>query len=133
MLIARRRPTRAWRASSSQIPVVDGYRNMRRVHGTIGFRRCEKLMLDDRAAAGSRPARTAFMPHAAPDPATEVSTWPFPETYDTFKELKAREAPAYENRSTIESAELLMSYDVARSCRASSTPRRWSSSPSATT
>ena len=43
---------------------------------------------------------------------TEVSTWPFPETYEIFLELKASEAPAYENRSTIESAELLMSYHV---------------------
>jgi uncharacterized protein len=48
-----------------------------------------------------------------PDPGAEVSTWPFPETYETFLALKRREAPAYENRSTIESAELLMSYSVA--------------------
>ena len=33
---------------SSQIPVVDGYRNMRRVHGTIGFRKFEQLLLADR-------------------------------------------------------------------------------------
>ena len=33
---------------SAQIPVVDGYRNMRRVHGTIGFRRFEQLLIDDR-------------------------------------------------------------------------------------
>ena len=36
---------------SAQIPVVDGYRNMRRVHGTIGFRRFEQLLLDDRRRA----------------------------------------------------------------------------------
>ena len=29
---------------SAQIPVVDGFRNMRRVHGTIGFRRFEQLL-----------------------------------------------------------------------------------------
>ena len=72
----------------SQIPVVDGYRNMRRVHGTIGFRAL-------RAAAARRSAprfatgEDGFLPHAAPDPAAEVSTWPFPETYETFLELKA--------------------------------------------
>ncbi|MDX6597951.1 MAG: uncharacterized protein QOE87_1838, partial [Gaiellales bacterium] len=94
------------RCVSAQIPVVDGYRNMRRVHGTIGFRRFEQLLLDDRRArfAGGE---DGFLPHASPDPASEVSTWPFPETYETFRELKEREAPAYENRSTIESAELL--------------------------
>jgi len=96
---------------ASQIPVVDGYRNMRRVHGTIGFRPFEELLLADRRrrfATGD----DGFLPHAAPDPTREVSTWPFPETFHTFKALKASDAPAYENRSTIESAELLMSYSV---------------------
>ena len=36
---------------SAQIPVVDGYRNMRRVHGTMGFRRFERVLLDDRRRA----------------------------------------------------------------------------------
>ena len=84
---------------------------MRRVHGTIGFRRFEQLLLDDRRSRfGS--GEDGFLPHATADPASEVSTWPFPETYATFHDLKQREAPAYENRSTIESAELLMSYNV---------------------
>jgi pimeloyl-ACP methyl ester carboxylesterase len=96
---------------SSQIPVVDGYRNMRRVHGTMGFRKFEDLLIEDRRRR-FRTGEDGFLPHAAPDPNTEVSTWPFPETYTTFKELKASEAPAYENRSTIESAELLMYYNV---------------------
>jgi uncharacterized protein len=96
---------------SSQIPVVDGYRNMRRVHGTLGFRRFEAAILADRRRR-FRDGDEGFFPHAAPDNVAEISSWPFPETYETFKELKAREAPAYENRSTIESAELLMSYSV---------------------
>lgn len=96
---------------ASQIPVVDGYRNMRRVHGTIGFRPFEELLLADRRRRFAT-GEDGHLPHAAPDPAAEVSTWPFPETYETFKLLKASEAPAYENRSTIESAELLMSYSI---------------------
>lgn len=99
------------RCVSSQIPVVDGYRNMRRVHGTMGFRKFEDLLIEDRRRR-FRTGEDGFLPHAAPDPNTEVSTWPFPETYTTFRELKASEAPAYENRSTIESAELLMYYNV---------------------
>jgi len=96
---------------SAQIPVVDGFRNMRRVHGTIGFRRFEQLLLDDRRARFLS-GEDGFLPHATADPAAYVSTWPSPETYATFLDLKQREAPAYENRSTIESAELLMSYNV---------------------
>jgi uncharacterized protein len=95
----------------SQIPVVDGYRNMRRVHGTLGFRRFRQLLLADRRNR-FRTGEDGFLPHAAPDNVAEISTWPFPETYETFRTLKAAEAPAYENRSTIESAELLMSYSV---------------------
>jgi pimeloyl-ACP methyl ester carboxylesterase len=96
----------------SQIPVVDGYRNMRRVHGTMGFRRFEQLLLHDRRRRFAT-GKGGTLPHAAADPAVEVSTWPFPETYTTFKRLKETEAPAYQNLSTIESAELLMSYSVA--------------------
>jgi uncharacterized protein len=96
---------------ASQIPVVDGYRNMRRVHGTVGFRKFEELLLEDRRRRFAT-GEDGHLPHAAPDPLTEVSTWPFAETYETFVELKASEAPAYENLSTIESAELLMSYSV---------------------
>jgi fermentation-respiration switch protein FrsA (DUF1100 family) len=96
---------------ASQIPVVDGYRNMRRVHGTMGFRPFEELLLADRRRRFAT-GEDGFLPHAAPDPTKEVSTWPFPETYQTFRALKASDAPAYENRSTIESADLLMSYSV---------------------
>jgi cephalosporin-C deacetylase-like acetyl esterase len=96
---------------TSQIPVVDGYRNMRRVHGTVGFRRFRGLLLADRRNRFVT-GEDGYLPHAAPDNVAEVATWPFPETFETFRELKAAEAPAYENRSTIESAELLMSYNV---------------------
>ena len=76
---------------------------MRRVHGTMGFRRFEQLLIDDRRRRFAT-GEDGYLPHAAADPNSEVSTWPFPETYETFLELKQREAPAYENRSTIESA-----------------------------
>ena len=99
------------RCAVSQIPVVDGYRNMRRVHGTIGFRRFEALLLDDRRRRFAT-GEGGTIPHAAEDPVAEVSTWPFPETYATFRALRESEAPAYRNESTIESAELLMSYSV---------------------
>lgn len=95
----------------SQIPVVDGYRNMRRVHGTIGFRRFEQMLMEDRRRRFTTDAG-GTLPHASEDPTSEVSTWPFPETYTVFRQLKESEAPAYQNLSTIESAELLMSYSV---------------------
>jgi pimeloyl-ACP methyl ester carboxylesterase len=37
---------------------------------------------------------------------------PFPETYHTFRALRESEAPLYQNRSTVESVDLLLEYDV---------------------
>jgi pimeloyl-ACP methyl ester carboxylesterase len=94
----------------SNVPVIDGYQNMRLAHGTLGFRRLVQLVAEDRRrrAAGGEPM---YLPHASPDPA-ELSTWPFPETYEAFAELKRTEAPRYENRSTVRSVDLLLRYSV---------------------
>lgn len=96
----------------SQIPVVDGYRNMRRVHGTMGYRRLWDRILEDRRNRYVDPDTRLHIPHATEDPDRDLSTWPFPETYQTFLDLKEREAPLYENRSTVESVDLLLNYDV---------------------
>ncbi|MDH3755148.1 MAG: alpha/beta fold hydrolase [Acidimicrobiia bacterium] len=96
----------------SQIPVVDGYRNMRRVHGTMGYRRLWDQILEDRRVRFADPDSRLYIPHATADPDRDLSTWPFPETFHTFLDLKEREAPLYENRSTVESVDLLLNYDV---------------------
>ena len=100
------------RAIVSQIPVIDGYHNMRRVHGTMGYRKLWDLILQDRRNRYADPATRLYIPHATAEPDRDLSTWPFPETYETFKMLKEREAPLYENRSTVESVDLLLNYDV---------------------
>jgi hypothetical protein len=96
----------------SNIPVVDGYRNMRRVHGTMGFRALRSAIEADRKRRYTT-GSGGMIPHAMLDNTNDLSTWPFPETYETFKVLKEKEAPAYQNQSTIESTELLMYYSVA--------------------
>jgi uncharacterized protein len=96
----------------SQIPVVDGYENMRRVHGTIGYRRLWQEILTDRALRYDKPGERLFIPHATAEPARDLGTWPFPETYHTFKALQETEAPLYQNSSTVESVDLLLEYDV---------------------
>ena len=101
------------RSIVSQIPVVDGYANMRRVHGTMGFRRLRELIADDRRLRYDEPGQRLYLPHASAEPDSEVSAWPFPETYETFKAIREQSAPLYENRSTVESVDLLMNYDVA--------------------
>jgi uncharacterized protein len=96
----------------SQIPVVDGYRNMRRVHGTMGYRKLWDLILEDRRQRYLDRGKRLYIPHATAEPDRDLSTWPFPETYHTFKALKQSDAPLYENRSTVESVDLLLNYDV---------------------
>lgn len=100
------------RSVVSQIPVVAGYENMRHAHGTMGFRRLWDLLRRDRMLRYEQPGSRLYLPHAAPDPTQEVSAWPFPETYETFRAIKESSAPLYENRSTVESVDLLMRYDV---------------------
>jgi pimeloyl-ACP methyl ester carboxylesterase len=96
----------------SQIPVIDGYENMRRAHGTMEFRRLWDLVLKDRKLRYERPGERLYLPHATENSEAEVSSWPFPETVRTFMAIKAKEAPLYENKSTVESVDLLMNYDV---------------------
>jgi hypothetical protein len=96
----------------SQIPVIDGYENMRRAHGTMEYRRLWDLILEDRKLRYERPGERLYLPHATENPEAEVSAWPFPETVRTFTAIKNSEAPLYQNRSTVESVDLLMTYDV---------------------
>lgn len=96
----------------SQIPVVDGYRNMRRIHGTLGYRRLIAEVVRDRQMRYEDPAKRLYIPHASEDPEHELSSWPFPETKTTFAALQQTEAPLYQNSSTMESVDLLMNYDV---------------------
>ncbi len=100
------------KAIVSQIPVIDGFENMRRAHGTMGYRALWDLILKDRKLRYERPGERLYLPHATENWATECSAWPFPETVRTFLQIKASQAPLYENRSSVESVDLLLNYDV---------------------
>ncbi|MEQ8718268.1 MAG: alpha/beta fold hydrolase [Acidimicrobiales bacterium] len=95
----------------SIVPVIDGYETMRRAHGTMGFRRLRAAVLEDRRTRFLT-GEYGYMKHSSEAPETELCTWPFPASPPLFQHLKETEAPAYENRNTIESAERLMEYDV---------------------
>jgi uncharacterized protein len=100
------------KAIVSQIPVVDGYRNMRRIHGTLGYRRLWEAILEDRRLRAEDGGKRLYLPHASEQPDEELSSWPFPETKRTFAQLQQTEAPLYQNSSTMESVDLLLNYDV---------------------
>ncbi|MBI2768955.1 MAG: alpha/beta fold hydrolase [Burkholderiales bacterium] len=97
----------------SNIPVVNGYENMRRVHGSQRFQELNELILADRRERTSAGSAGGRMPMSSLKPFEELSTWPFPLIHEIFHDIKEREAPRHEHWSTVESTELLLSYDVA--------------------
>ncbi|WP_116389783.1 alpha/beta hydrolase [Cupriavidus taiwanensis] len=96
----------------SNIPVVDGYENMRRVHGSQRFQALNERILADRRERTRSGSSGGRMPMSSLKPFEELCTWPFPSIYTIFHDIKQREAPRHEHWSTIESTELLLSYDV---------------------
>jgi pimeloyl-ACP methyl ester carboxylesterase len=98
------------RAVVSVVPVVDGHATMRRVHGERRFADLQAAVLHDRRSrAAGADGRIAF---SSLTPETELSVWPFPRVHEVFHQLKSAEAPRHEHWSTIESAELLLTYTV---------------------
>lgn len=95
----------------SIVGVMDGYENMRRVHGRDGFRKFRALIEEDRERR-YRGEPGGYMPMSVAEHWNEVCTWPFPEVRTIFSDLKATEAPRHEHRNTIYSAELLTQYSV---------------------
>ncbi|KFY76848.1 hypothetical protein V499_03626 [Pseudogymnoascus sp. VKM F-103] len=100
------------KSAVSVVPVVDGYNNMRRVHGETRFRDFENAILADRrerAKTGGGGNRIEF---ATQTPNEVLSVWPFARVNEVFTQLKLTEAPLHEHWSTLESAELLLDYSV---------------------
>ena len=100
------------RCVASVVPVVEGLETMRRAHGTIGFRRLRAAILEDRRRRFLT-GEHGYMLHSSERPAEELCTWPFPGSPPLFRMLKQTQAPRYQNRNTIASAELLLEYSVA--------------------
>lgn len=96
----------------SNIPVVDGYMNMRRVHGERGFAKLLQAVMEDRRKRFENEANWGYIPMSAPDPNQTLCAWPFPDVYEIFTHIQKTEAPRHEHRSTLESVELLLAYTV---------------------
>jgi len=95
----------------SNIPVVHGQLSMKLAHGSVGYRKLEELMLEDRRKQYET-GEFGTLPMSTRTPATELVTWPFPEVTEGFEMLKEREAPNHEHYNTIASVEDLTHYHV---------------------
>ena len=82
----------------SNIPVVDGYRNMRRVHGTMGFRALRSAIEADRKRRYTT-GSGGMIPHATLDSTNNLSTWPFPDIPRRPTSTSPSNAPKIARRS----------------------------------
>src|SRR3546814_19934337 len=67
---------------------------------------------DDRALRYEKPGEQLYLPHATIDYVNDIPCWPVPEAELVFNEIKKNDAPLYQNKSTVESVELLLNYNV---------------------
>jgi len=98
----------------ANVPVIDGYETMWRVHGTERFRKLKDLLLADRRHRAATGEYTYMGMSGTPaNPDADMTTWPFNEVRVVFEELKATQAPRHEHRNTVQSVENLMQYNAA--------------------
>jgi uncharacterized protein len=97
----------------SNVPVIDGYQTMWRMHGTVRFRGLKALVAEDRLKR-TETGGYGYMPMSGTPtgPNDEFSVWPDDDVKKVFEELKATQAPRHEHRNTIASLERLMEYDA---------------------
>jgi cephalosporin-C deacetylase-like acetyl esterase len=97
----------------SNVPVIDGYQTMWRMHGTVRFRMLKALIAEERAKRAES-GQHSYMPMSGTPtgPNDELTVWPDDDVRKVFEELKATQAPRHEHRNTIASAERLMEYDA---------------------
>ena len=98
----------------SNVPVIDGYQTMWRMHGTTRFRKLNDLVLEERRKR-TESGTHSYMPMSGePDgPEAELTVWPDNDVREVFNHLQATEAPRHQHRNTIASVELLMQYTAA--------------------
>jgi cephalosporin-C deacetylase-like acetyl esterase len=97
----------------SNVPVIDGYETMWRMHGTVRFRMLKSLIAEERVKR-TESGTHSYMPMSGTPagPNDELSVWPDDDVRTVFEELKATQAPRHEHRNTIASTERLMEYDA---------------------
>jgi fermentation-respiration switch protein FrsA (DUF1100 family) len=98
----------------SNVPVIDGYETMWRVHGSERFRKLREIIIDDRRKRFENGEHTYIPMSGTPaGPHDGLVTWPFDEVKTVFGQLKATQAPSHEHRNTVQSVEALMEYNAA--------------------
>src|SRR3546814_3200815 len=96
----------------SHVPVIEGYENMRRIHGVNGWRQLLKMIADDRALRYEKPGEQLYLPHATIDFVNDITCWPVTEAEIVVKEIKKNDAQPSPKARTVESVELLLNSNL---------------------
>jgi cephalosporin-C deacetylase-like acetyl esterase len=98
----------------SNVPVIDGYETMWRMHGTERFRMLKSLIAEERLKR-TESGTHSYMPMSGTPsgPNDQLVVWPDDDVRQVFAELQATQAPRHEHRNTIASVERLMEYNSA--------------------
>jgi uncharacterized protein len=98
----------------SNVPVIDGYETMWRMHGTVRFRMVKELIAEERLKRTDSGTHSYMPMSGTPTgPDDVLSVWPDDDVKKVFEELQATQAPRHEHRNTIASIERLMEYNAA--------------------
>lgn len=102
----------------SNVPVIDGFQTMWRMHGTERFRMLKALIAEDRLKR-FQTGEHSYMPMSGvpQSPTDELVVWPDDDVRKVFMELQATQAPRHEHRNTVASVERLMEYDASTYAR----------------
>lgn len=98
------------KATTSVVPVIDGWDNLRTSHGTVSLQVLMRALAEARSHFYETGEHTYF--DHQPREIGAVGTFPFPYSRDTFARLKAGEAPGYEGSATAASTDMLLAYSV---------------------
>ncbi|MFC2065670.1 alpha/beta hydrolase [Chloroflexota bacterium] len=93
------------------VPMLDGYRNQRRVHGEHEFQDVLKLLLEDRRKRFHGEDKRMQLPQSPEKlPCEELVAWPEPEVYEVFVPYKNSMAPKHEHWWQVESLERIINF-----------------------
>jgi fermentation-respiration switch protein FrsA (DUF1100 family) len=97
------------RCVASQVPLISGYRNARRLIRADVIAAVETMCAEDRLKRyrGEPPAR---LPVVSEDPAGPAAL-PTPDSWQWFTDTGRARAPAWKNEVTLRSVELFMGYE----------------------
>jgi hypothetical protein len=102
------------KAIVSNVPVINGYETLWRVHGTERFRQLQQSFLDERRKRfETGEYGITGMSGSVAGPDAPLTCWPLDEVKKVFVMLKETQAPSHEHWSTTESVELLTAYNAA--------------------